>query len=92
MPSDTATHEPLVVLTDVNKHFGQLHVLEVINLTIGMITPPVGALLFVTSVVTGVPMDKMNRDLMPMLGVLVAVLLLLVLFPPLTTWLPGVFG
>lgn len=35
MPSDTATHEPLVVLTDVNKHFGQLHVLKDINLTIG---------------------------------------------------------
>jgi TRAP-type C4-dicarboxylate transport system permease large subunit len=52
----------------------------------------VGALLFVTSVVTGVPMEKMNRDLMPMLGVQVAVLLLLVLFPPLITWLPGVFG
>ena len=35
MPSDTATHEPLVVLTDVNKHFGQLHVLQDINLTVG---------------------------------------------------------
>ncbi|MFX4288085.1 amino acid ABC transporter ATP-binding protein [Janibacter sp. G349] len=40
MPSDTApretgTHEPLVVLTDVNKHFGQLHVLKDINLTVG---------------------------------------------------------
>ena len=35
MPSDTTTHEPLVVLTDVNKHFGQLHVLQDINLTVG---------------------------------------------------------
>jgi tripartite ATP-independent transporter DctM subunit len=70
----------------------QFGIVTIINLTIGMITPPVGALLFVTSVVTGVPMDKMNRDLLPMLGLLVAVLLLLVLFPPLTTWLPGVFG
>ncbi|EKA60160.1 glutamate uptake system ATP-binding protein [Janibacter hoylei PVAS-1] len=33
--SETATHEPLVVLTDVNKHFGQLHVLKDINLTVG---------------------------------------------------------
>ncbi|KRE37987.1 glutamate ABC transporter ATP-binding protein [Janibacter sp. Soil728] len=35
MSIDSATHEPLVVLTDVNKHFGQLHVLKDINLTIG---------------------------------------------------------
>ncbi|QBF45684.1 amino acid ABC transporter ATP-binding protein [Janibacter limosus] len=35
MSSDSVTHEPLVVLTDVNKHFGQLHVLKDINLTIG---------------------------------------------------------
>jgi tripartite ATP-independent transporter DctM subunit len=70
----------------------QFGIVTIINLTIGMITPPVGALLFVTSVVTGVPMDKMNRDLLPMLGVLVAVLLLLVLFPSLITWLPGAFG
>ena len=34
-PRETATHEPLVVLTDVNKHFGQLHVLQDINLTVG---------------------------------------------------------
>jgi tripartite ATP-independent transporter DctM subunit len=70
----------------------QFGIVTIINLTIGMITPPVGALLFVTSVVTGVPMDKMNRDLMPMLGVQVAVLLLLVLFPPFVTWLPAQFG
>ena len=35
MSIDSVTHEPLVVLTDVNKHFGQLHVLKDINLTIG---------------------------------------------------------
>ncbi|WP_068259332.1 amino acid ABC transporter ATP-binding protein [Janibacter limosus] len=35
MSTDSATHEPLVVLTDVNKHFGQLHVLKDINLTVG---------------------------------------------------------
>jgi tripartite ATP-independent transporter DctM subunit len=81
---------PLALAAGIDPlHFG---IVVIVNLTLGMITPPVGALLFVTSVVTGVPMDKMNRDLMPMLGVQIAVLLLLVLFPPLITWLPGVFG
>lgn len=81
---------PIALAAGINPlHFG---IVTIINLTIGMITPPVGALLFVTSVVTGVRMDKMNRDLLPMLGVLVGVLLLLVLFPALITWLPGAFG
>lgn len=35
MPIASTTHEPLVVLTDVNKHFGSLHVLKDINLTVG---------------------------------------------------------
>jgi hypothetical protein len=33
-PPETAVGEPLVVLTDVNKHFGELHVLNDINLTV----------------------------------------------------------
>ncbi|HEX4886381.1 MAG TPA: TRAP transporter large permease, partial [Casimicrobiaceae bacterium] len=81
---------PLALAAGIHPlHFG---IVTIVNLTLGMITPPVGALLFVTSVVTGVPMDKMNRDLMPMLGAQVAVLLLLVLFPAFITWLPGMFG
>jgi tripartite ATP-independent transporter DctM subunit len=81
---------PLALAAGIDPlHFG---IVVIVNLTLGMITPPVGALLFVTSVVTGVPMDRMTRDLMPMLGVQIAVLLLLVLFPPFITWLPGVFG
>jgi len=64
----------------------------IVNLTLGMITPPVGALLFVTSVVSGVSMGKMTRELIPMFGAQLGVLLLLTLFPALTTWLPLLFG
>ena len=59
----------------------QFAIVVLLNLTIGMITPPVGALLFVTSIVSGVTMGKMARELLPMLGALLVVLLLLTLVP-----------
>jgi len=52
----------------------------------------VGALLFITSIVSGVPMGKMTRELAPMLGAELVVLFLLTLVPGLSTWLPAVFG
>jgi tripartite ATP-independent transporter DctM subunit len=70
----------------------QFAMVVIVNLTLGMITPPVGALLFVTSIVSGVSMGKMTRELVPMFGAQVGVLVLLTLVPGFTTWLPGLFG
>lgn len=70
----------------------QFAIVVLVNLTLGMITPPVGALLFVTQIVSGVSMRKMTRELMPMLGAQILVLLLLSLFPGFSTWLPHTFG
>jgi TRAP-type transport system large permease protein len=70
----------------------QFAIVVILNLTLGMITPPVGALLFITSIVSGVSMGKMSRELVPMLGAQLVVLLLLTLVPAFSTWLPGVFG
>jgi TRAP-type transport system large permease protein len=70
----------------------QFAIVVLLNLTMGMITPPVGALLFVTTIVSGVPMGKMTRELLPMLGAQLVVLLLLTLVPGFITWLPHTFG
>jgi len=70
----------------------QFAIVVIVNLTLGMITPPVGALLFVTSMVSGVPMGKMTRELLPMLAAQLVVLLLLTLVPAFSTWLPRSFG
>jgi tripartite ATP-independent transporter DctM subunit len=67
-------------------------IVVIVNLTLGMITPPVGGLLFVTSIVSGVPMGRMVREARPMLVALLAVLLLLTFIPALSTWLPGLMG
>lgn len=70
----------------------QFAIVVLVNLTLGMITPPVGALLFVTTIVSGVSMRKMTRELLPMLGAQLLVLLLLTLVPGFSTSLPHAFG
>jgi tripartite ATP-independent transporter DctM subunit len=61
----------------------------VINLMIGMLTPPVGLLLFVVSSVGRIPMGQVVRDVLPFLAWALVVLGLISTFPPLTLALAG---
>ena len=70
-------------------HFG---VVAVINVMIGLITPPYGILLFVINAVTGIPLIEIIRNIAPFFAVLVVALLILILSPDLVLWLPRVFG
>ncbi|MGE0807033.1 MAG: TRAP transporter large permease [Burkholderiaceae bacterium] len=67
-------------------------IVVIFNLTLGMITPPVGGLLFVTSVTTKVEMTKLVRQLPPFLLAHLLVLAMLTLFPGLSTGLPHLLG
>ena len=62
------------------------------NLTLGMITPPVGGLLFVTSNVSKVPLSDLTRELKPFLWAHGVVLVLLTFVPALSSWLPHAMG
>lgn len=64
----------------------------IVNLTLGMITPPVGGLLFVTSNVAKVPLADLTRELKPFLWAHGVVLMLLTFIPALSNWLPHVMG
>ncbi|BFO56643.1 MULTISPECIES: TRAP transporter large permease [Comamonadaceae] len=64
----------------------------IVNLTLGMITPPVGGLLFVTSVATKVPLAALTRELPPFLVAHLIVLALLTFVPAISTWLPHALG
>ena len=70
----------------------QFGIIMIVNLTMGMITPPVGGLLFITTIVAKVPLARLVRELWPFLWAQLGVLVLLTLFPALSSWLPGVFG
>ncbi|WP_332750893.1 TRAP transporter large permease [Hydrogenophaga sp.] len=70
-------------------HFAMI---VIYNLTLGMITPPVGGLLFVTSNVSRVPLSALTRELKPFLWAHGVVLLLLTFVPALSNWLPHAMG
>jgi len=70
-------------------HFAMMLVL---NLTIGMITPPVGPVLFVVSAVGRLRMEALARAILPLLLAELAVLVLVILFPALSTTVPRLFG
>jgi len=70
-------------------HFG---VVTVVNVMIGLITPPYGLLLFVINTTTGVPMKSIIREVLPFLVMLLLSLALMVVFPDIVLWLPRQFG
>jgi C4-dicarboxylate transporter, DctM subunit len=70
----------------------QFGIVVIVNLTMGMITPPVGGLLFVTSIVARVPLARLVKELWPFLWAQLVVLALLSLFPVLSSGLPNLFG
>ena len=70
-------------------HFG---IIMVLNLCIGLCTPPVGSVLFIGVGVANTTIKKVIKPLLPLfVGMLIA-LILVVLFPELSLWLPRVFG
>ncbi len=66
-----------------------LGIIMVVNMEIGMITPPVGLNLFVTSGVAGMPMMRVVRAAMPFLGILFIFLILVTYVPWISTALPN---
>ncbi|KOY82312.1 TRAP transporter large permease [Lysinibacillus macroides] len=78
---------PLLPMYNVDPiHFG---IIICINLTIGLLTPPVGSGLFIASSITKVSIGELVKSLWPFLTIALIVLLLLTYIPALSLWLPG---
>jgi C4-dicarboxylate transporter DctM subunit len=69
-------------------HFG---LVMVFNLCIGLITPPVGILLYICAKFAGVTLEEESRELTPFLIASIAVLVIITIFPSTVLWLPGLF-
>jgi tripartite ATP-independent transporter DctM subunit len=67
-------------------HFG---VIFAVNTTLALITPPVGANLFVVSALAGTSIAKISRSIIPYLIALIIALLIITIWPGLSLWLPG---
>jgi tripartite ATP-independent transporter DctM subunit len=70
-------------------HFG---VVVVVNIMLGLITPPYGLLLFIMTNISGAPLRAIVRDTLPFLFAMIAALFLITFVPDLVLWLPRQFG
>ena len=70
-------------------HFG---VVAVVNIMIGLVTPPYGLLLFMMVKIADVPLKDIVREVMPFLAVMIGALALITVFPGLVLWLPRLMG
>ncbi|NNU80488.1 TRAP transporter large permease [Halovulum dunhuangense] len=81
---------PLVFPIAIELGIDPIHlgIIMVVNMEIGMITPPVGLNLFVTSGVAGMSLMGVVRAALPWMGVLFVFLIMVTYIPALSTWLP----
>jgi len=70
-------------------HFG---VVIVLNMMIGLSTPPMGGLLFIVSGISGTPLHKVIKESLPMTAVMIGVLFLITYVPGLVLFVPRLFG
>lgn len=70
-------------------HFG---VVVVVNIMLGLITPPYGLLLFIMTNISGAPLRAIVRDTLPFLAAMLAVLALITFVPAVVLWLPRLLG
>jgi tripartite ATP-independent transporter DctM subunit len=81
---------PLVVDMGISPiHFG---IILIMNLSIGLCTPPVGSVLFVGCGIADLPIVKVIRPLLPLFLALIVVLVIVIFVPQISLFLPTLFG
>ncbi len=70
-------------------HFG---IIMVLNLSVGLCTPPVGSVLFIGCSVAGLSIDKVIKPMLPMFVAMLLVLMLVTYIPDISLWLPKSLG
>ena len=87
-----ATPILLPVAQSVGLHPVQFGIMMVLNCGIGLLTPPVGAVLFIGSAVAKRPMEKVVKATLPFYLCMLAALLLISFIPGISLWLPRLTG
>lgn len=82
----------LPVVTELGMDPVQFGIIMVLNLCIGLCTPPVGSVLFVGVGVAQTTIQKVVKPLLPLFLAMIFALFLVTYFPQLTLWLPSLFG
>ncbi|MBL4693180.1 MAG: TRAP transporter large permease subunit, partial [Magnetovibrio sp.] len=81
------------ILFPIAVHLGidpiHLGIMMVVNMEIGMVTPPVGLNLFVTASITNMSLTQVMRAALPWMSILIVFLIIVTYVPILSTWLPN---
>lgn len=81
---------PVLLSLDINLvHFG---VVLILNLGMGLLTPPVGGVLYIGSAISGIKVGKLTKTMIPFYIIMFSVLLLITYVPVITTFLPTLIG
>lgn len=87
-----ATPILLPIATSIGIHPIQFGIMLILNCGIGLLTPPVGAVLFIGSAVSGVPMEKVVKATLPFYICMIVTLLLVTFVPSISLFLPTLFA
>ncbi|MDC6386888.1 TRAP transporter large permease [Flagellimonas taeanensis] len=82
----------LPIVTELGMDPIQFGIVMVLNLCIGLCTPPVGSVLFVGVGIANTTIEKVIKPLLPLFIAMIVALFLITYFPGLSLWLPRVFG
>ncbi|TVZ55653.1 tripartite ATP-independent transporter DctM subunit [Lutibacter sp. Hel_I_33_5] len=82
----------LPIITKLGMDPVQFGIMMVLNLCVGLCTPPVGSVLFVGVGVAGTTIEKVVKPLLPLFLAMIVSLLLVAYIPQLSLWLPSLFG
>ena len=87
-----ATPILLPIATSIGIDPIQFGIMVVLNCGIGLLTPPVGSVLFIGSAVAKLPMEKVVKVTLPFYLCMIITLLLITFVPGISLWLPSIFG
>ena len=82
----------LPIVTDLGMDPIQFGIVMILNLCIGLCTPPVGSVLFVGVGIANTTIEKVVKPLIPLFVAMIFALMLITYIPALSLWLPKIFG
>ncbi len=82
----------LPIVTNLGLDPVQFGIIMVMNLSVGLGTPPVGSLLFIGCSVSGVKIETVIKPLLPMFAAMIVCLMLVTYIPEISLWIPELFG
>ena len=87
-----ATPILLPIATSIGIHPIQFGIMLILNCGIGLLTPPVGSVLFIGSAVSKVSMERLVKATLPFYISMIVTLLLITFIPAISLWLPTALG